>query len=109
MKSKIILIALILLSFAFVTSAVTAREDFQERGRYIYDEANQISLESELGLSAYLWKLDVKSGYETVVVFPKEKLTVEQMGDWFNQHGIGKEKEETGWCYSFFLTTRHME
>lgn len=96
MNSKILLMALILLSFAIVPGIASAKDPSEERGKYIYDEAGRISLEAKLGLSAYLWKLDTKSGYETVVVFPKEKLTVEQMGDWFNKYGVGKEKKDNG-------------
>lgn len=76
--------------------AALANEDAGPRGKYVYDEAGVLSIKDTLGLSALLWKQDIKTGYETVFVFPKEKLSVEQMGKWFDTHGVGDPKAETG-------------
>jgi hypothetical protein len=106
MKRMSLFLLLLLVSSAFVTGTALAADNHQPRGRYIYDEAGRISLESQLGLSAYLWKLDVKSGYEIVVVFPKEKPApgqeVEWMGSWFDSHGVGKKDKDNGLAIFIF-------
>lgn len=90
MKIKIILsVVLVLLSLPFSL----ANEEIVARGKYIYDETGTLSLKDNLALSAPLWKLDDKTGYETVYVFPRGKLTVDQMGEWFNKHGVGKKTD----------------
>lgn len=92
MKTKLILFILL-----FSISALTAAESKPaERGKYIYDERNCLPLESELTLSAYLWQVDTKTGYEIVIVFPQEKLEEEEIISWFNAHGVGKKGADNG-------------
>lgn len=66
------------------------------RGRYIYDYADRISTETELSLSSYLIGIDQRTGYELVIVFPSYKMNDTDIIDWFNEHGVGKEKVDTG-------------
>jgi uncharacterized membrane protein YgcG len=66
------------------------------RGRYIYDDADRISTETELSLSSYLLGIDQRTGYEFIVVMPTTKLNESDIIKWFNDHGVGKEKVDTG-------------
>lgn len=95
MKTKYIMLLFCLFALLIPSSA-------SERGVYIYDEVNKISTDSELSLNAYLWKLDQKTGYENVVVIPKEKMDIEQMEDWFNSHGVGKKDKNNGFAIFIF-------
>lgn len=88
--------ALAMLLLISLVGTAWAGDGAQERGKYIYDDAGRLKLESNLVLSAYMWKSDLKTGYETVIVFPKEKMDVEAMGKWFDAHGIGKEDKDNG-------------
>ena len=99
MKNKFALPILFLtLALLFTgVSVVSASEmKYSERGRYIYDEANRLPLESELSLNSYLWKLDVRTDYEIVIIFPEEKLDEERIIGQFNEMGIGKKERDTG-------------
>lgn len=103
MKAKVSLIILLIVFSALLSPLVlAATEQFRERGRYIYDETGRLSVESYLGLSTYLWGKDAASGYETVIVFPKEKLDEEQMGKWYNDHGVGKAGLDNGLAIFIF-------
>ena len=94
MKARIV-IALLLL-FAFVVPGALAEEDVKERGRYIYDDTDQLALESELALNSYLLGMDKKTGYEVVLAFPAESMTTESMTEWYNQKGVGKMTADNG-------------
>jgi len=93
---------LILLVLVFAVDAAVAEEEeaaqlaFDPRGTYIYDEAGSIDLEPELELNYLLWQKDVKSGYEVVIVYPANVLTLEEMGVWFDNHGVGKAGRDNG-------------
>ncbi len=92
-----ICLALLLIPIAFTTQTVLAdKGEYKDRGKYIYDEADRLPLESELALASYLWRIDAKSDYEIIVVFPKEKLDEEIMIKWFNDRGVGKKEKDTG-------------
>lgn len=77
-------------------SLKAGQQSFNERGKYIYDERGFLPLESRLTLSAYLWQLDVQSGYEIVVVFPVSNLDENAAINWFNIHGVGKKGKDNG-------------
>jgi|GEM_PF-3458581 len=110
MKSRVtfvILMAAICLSFSWASDTLNApkvndeslkasQQTFTERGKYVYDEVGFLPLESRLALSSYLWQLDVQSGYEIVVVFPKSNLDEESIIKWFNAYGVGKKKKDNG-------------
>lgn len=98
---KIFLVILLLLCvfaatliLAFPASADDSAS--QDRGKYIYDEADKLPLESELALASYLWRIDQKTNYEMVIVFPKVMMDENSIIDWFNNHGVGKMKKDTG-------------
>jgi len=40
--------------------------------------------------------LDLRTGYEVVLVFPKEQMNEPQMIEWFNSNGVGKEGRDNG-------------
>ena len=90
----ICVIALLPLSFAY------AAEDEDEapkiRGIYIYDERDFLPQDSEVALAWVLWNLDLKSGYEMVLVFPKKQLSETEIIEWFNTNKIGKKKRDNG-------------
>lgn len=69
---------------------------FPERGKYIYDEADRLGTEPELMISSYLLGIDRRTGYELVLVFPKDKLEEKEIINWFNQHGVGKKGKDNG-------------
>ena len=100
MKARIV-IALLLL-FAFVVPGALAEEDVKERGRYIYDDTDQLALESELALNSYLLGMDKKTGYEVVLAFPAESMTTESMTEWYNEKGIGKMTADNGLAIFIF-------
>lgn len=82
-------------------SLVHASEDDEEdnasiRGIYIYDERDFLPQDSEVALGWYLWNLDLKTRYEVVLVFPKDKLLESEIIDWFNKQGIGKKDKDNG-------------
>ncbi|MFA6097215.1 MAG: hypothetical protein WC788_06315 [Candidatus Paceibacterota bacterium] len=81
---------------------VLAQENTVPRGKYIYDERGTLSIQDTLFLSSSLWKLDAKTGYQTVYVFPKDNLTEREMAKWFNDHGVGNAKTETGLAFFIF-------
>lgn len=66
------------------------------RGRYIYDYADRISTETELSLSSYLLGIDQRTGYEFIVAMPTTAMDETEIINWFNEHGVGKEKADTG-------------
>ena len=101
MKASIIM-ALLILFLSFAVPGVLAEEDIKERGRYIYDDADQLTLESELALSSYLLGMDKKTDYEIVLVFPMETMTTESMTEWYNQKGVGKMTADNGLAVFIF-------
>lgn len=96
-KYNLPIFLLMLIVFLAGSSAVLADEmTYSERGKYIYDEADVLPVESELALSSYLWKLDVRTDYEIIIVFPKETLTEEEISQRFDQMGVGKKDLDNG-------------
>ena len=79
-----------------VPNVLADKGEYRDRGKYVYDEIDRLPLESELALSSYFWRIDAKSDYEIVVVFPKEKLDEETIIKWFNDRGVGKKEKDTG-------------
>ncbi|HVZ12539.1 MAG TPA: TPM domain-containing protein [Patescibacteria group bacterium] len=67
-----------------------------DRGRYIYDDAERLPTESEIALASYLWRLDEKTDYEIVFVFPKEQLDEDAILARFNKLGVGKKGRDNG-------------
>ncbi len=105
MKTQRILpILLLMLVILFAGSAVALADEVQysERGKYIYDEADALPLESELALSSYLWKLDVRTDYEIVVIFPNKVLAEEEISQRFDAMGVGKKDIDTGTAIFIF-------
>lgn len=95
---KIKLLGLVFL-FSVLTLALIAcggKDQIQDRGRYIYDEAGILPVESEISLASYLWKLDSKTSYEVVLVFPKEMMDEDAIGIWFDKYGVGKKDIDNG-------------
>lgn len=88
-----ILVAIFIL---FTVSLVFSADKFDDRGKYIYDEVGRLPLDSKLALSSYLWKLDAKTNYEIILVFPKTKLDEKTIIGWFNQLGVGKKGKDNG-------------
>lgn len=98
-KKLIILLLLVCLAALAPVSSVYAGEDEDEpsiRGIYIYDERDFLPHDSEVALGWYLWNLDLKTRYEVVLVFPKDKLSEPEIIDWFNKQGVGKKKKDNG-------------
>lgn len=94
-------ITIFLLAFSalmlFATGCAGGGKDKTEpRGRYIYDEADRLPLQSEVSLASYLWRLDSQSGYEIILVFPKDQMDEQAMIKWFNDHGVGKKEVDNG-------------
>jgi hypothetical protein len=97
MRPVAIVFGLLLIVSVLVMSASAASSaNYTERGRYIYDESNRIPLDAELGMNALLFSQDRKTGYETVVVFTEKTMSIEEMGIWFDNHGVGKAEEGNG-------------
>jgi hypothetical protein len=98
MKIKIILLVLAALLLVTLTSCYRERDSGEspDRGIYIYDEIGRLPLESKLALSSYLWKLDNRTDYEIVMVFPKEKLDETAIIAKFNEMAVGKKGKDTG-------------
>src|SRR3989338_8291322 len=69
---------------------------FNERGIYVYDDRDFLPTDEEVSLAWYLWNLDLRTGYEVVLVFPKEQMNEPQMIEWFNSNGVGKEGRDNG-------------
>lgn len=67
-----------------------------DRGKYIYDDAERLPAESEIALASYLWRLDSKTDYEIIAVFPKETMSEDAIIQWFNDHEVGKRSRDTG-------------
>lgn len=93
-------IAFFLLMFSalalFLTGCANGKDITQPRGIYIYDEAERLSIQSEVSLASYLWRVDSQSGYEIILVFPKGQLTEQEMIAWFNGKGVGKKDVDNG-------------
>lgn len=87
-----IIIAILFVSFLFCASAQSA----EPRGRYIYDDANRLSPETEMSFSSYLLGIDQRTNYEFIIVFPSSTLEEEEIIDWFNNHGVGKSQIDNG-------------
>jgi len=102
MKSKInilVFLFLVCLTALVPQSLVYGDEDNDTpdiRGIYIYDERDFLSPDSEVALGWYLWNLDLKTRYEMVLVFTREKFSEPEVIDWFNKHGVGKKKKDNG-------------
>lgn len=100
-RGKMFGILLVIAAIAFlipVSIAYAGEEDEDPgiRGIYIYDERDFLPHDSEVALGWYLWNLDLKTRYEMVLVFPKEKFDDSQIIDWFNKYGVGKAKKDNG-------------
>lgn len=100
-QNKILLILFMIACVAAFAPmfAVYAGEDDDNssiRGIYIYDERDFLPYDSEVALGWYLWNLDLKTRYEVVLFFPKEKLLEPQIIEWFNKQGVGKKKKDNG-------------
>lgn len=100
MTGKKMLACLFLCLIVFAMNAAAEEEEaqtiFETRGVYVYDEAGVIDLEPELELNYILLQKDGVSGYEVVVVYPTKVLTLDEMGAWFDSHGVGKEGRDNG-------------
>ncbi len=102
MKSKTaILLAgfFLLVVAALPLTAVYAQENDEApkiRGIYIYDERDFLPQDSEVALAWVLWNLDLKTGYEMVLVFPAKQLSELETIDWFNKNGVGKKGKDNG-------------
>ena len=95
----IILVLMCLAALApisFVHASGDEEGDARIRGIYIYDERDFLPHDSEVALGWYLWNLDLKTRYEVVLVFPKEKLSEPQIIEWFNKQGVGKKNKDNG-------------
>lgn len=92
------LIALTICIFIFITSSHAS----QNRGRYVYDEAERLSLESELSIGSYLLQVDVKTNYEIALVLPKTVFSEKQIINWFNASGVGKKSVDNGTAIFIF-------
>lgn len=95
---KLVLVAFLaaVVSVVFTACGGGKGDDFSDRGRYIYDDAKVLPIESEISLASYLWRLDSQTSYEIVLVFPKEMMDEQAIIDWFNAHGVGKKDRDTG-------------
>lgn len=99
MKSKVIVLSFLVSLLALLLAGCgggSEKENYPDRGRYIYDEAGALATESEMSLASYLWRLDSKTDYEIVLVFPQNLMEEEEILAWFNEHGVGKKDEDTG-------------
>lgn len=99
MSSKafgLILVFTTLLVLLTGCSSRNAKENFSDRGRYIYDEADRLKQEPEISLASYLWRLDSRTDYEIVLVFPKDVMDEDSIIKWFNDHGVGKKGRDNG-------------
>lgn len=97
MKKILAFLVFMLPLVALVLPACSGGKELsQPRGRYIYDEANRLTFQSEISLASYLWRLDSQSGYEIVLVLPKNQLDEQDMIKWFNDYGVGKKDIDTG-------------
>jgi uncharacterized membrane protein YgcG len=92
---KRIALAVLLLGVLVLSACGGApKEDI--RGKYVYDTADRLSLESELALASRLWQVDTKSHYEIVVVLPDATLEEDEIITTFNDMGIGKAERNNG-------------
>lgn len=96
MKARVLLLAFLVSLAVSVAGCGLAQNSSPTRGRYIYDDAERLPMESEIALASYLWRLDVKTGYEMVFVFPKEQLDDKGVIDRFNKLGVGKSGKDNG-------------
>ncbi len=94
MIKRILLAASLLGMLVLSACGGTPQEDI--RGKYVYDNADRLSLESELALASRLWQVDTKSHYEITVILPEEKLEEDVIISTFNDMGIGKEVKNNG-------------
>lgn len=95
MRNKFALIGLVVVLILGIVPIALAIEH-PDRGRYIYDDAGRLSVEPEIALSSYLWRLDSKTDYEVVLVFPEAEMAEQEIIDWFNNHGVGKKEIDNG-------------
>lgn len=72
------------------------KNNFSDRGRYVYDDAGVLPTESEIALASYLWRLDSQTDYEIILVFPHELMDEQSIINWFNSHGVGKKDRDNG-------------
>jgi len=97
MRWRNLLLVFLLLCLFATSAAADSSANYTERGRYVYlGENNQLPVQVVLGFSYILYWQDAKTGYETVLHFPLEKMTVEEMGAWFDSHGVGKTGRDDG-------------
>jgi len=96
MKRMAILFSILVILILFFAGCDSGKDKTQPRGRYIYDEADRLPIQSEISLASYLWRLDSQTGYEIIIVLPKNQLDEQSIIQWFNNHGVGKKEIDNG-------------
>jgi hypothetical protein len=95
-SQRIILFLLVMFLCIAIPTTLQASDQSSPRGKYVYDDANRLSIESRAAVSNLLWRIDVQTNYEFIVVFPNNTMTDTEIIDWFNAHGVGKKGADTG-------------
>ncbi|MBI2624935.1 MAG: transporter substrate-binding domain-containing protein [Candidatus Nealsonbacteria bacterium] len=75
-----------------IPKAFADHKKYPDRGKYIYDAGERLSINEKADLAARLWNLDVRTDHEVLVVLPKEKPESElDLIDSFRKLGVGKD------------------